>query len=50
MTIDNINTLGELKRYGYQSKNIKDELRDNLRNKIKAGEPAFDAASGSLAQ
>lgn len=46
MTIDNINTLGELKRYGYQSKNIKDELRDNLRNKIKAGEVAFEGVHG----
>ena len=46
MTIDNINTLGELKRYGYQSKNIKDELRDNLRNKIKAGEAAFEGVHG----
>lgn len=46
MTIDNINTLGELKRYDYQSKNIKDELRDNLRNKIKAGEPAFEGVHG----
>ena len=46
MTIDNINTLGELKRYGYQSKNIKDELRDNLRNKIKSGEPAFEGVHG----
>ena len=31
----NITTLGELKASGYQSKSIKDELRDNLIEKIK---------------
>ena len=46
MTIDNINTLGELKQSNYCSKNIKDELRDNLRNKIKAGEAAFEGVHG----
>ncbi|MEN9981852.1 MAG: hypothetical protein RL542_1639, partial [Bacteroidota bacterium] len=46
MTIDNINTLGELKQSNYCSKNIKDELRDNLRNKIKAGEAAFEDVHG----
>ena len=46
MTIQNINTLGELKKFNYVSKNIKDELRDNLRNKIKAGEAAFEGVHG----
>ena len=46
MTIDNITTLGELKQSNYCSKNIKDELRDNLRNKIKAGKPAFEGVHG----
>ena len=46
MTIQNINTLGELKKSNYVSKNIKDELRDNLRNKIKAGEAAFEGVHG----
>ncbi|WP_445710575.1 sigma 54-interacting transcriptional regulator [Flavobacterium sp.] len=42
----NIKTLGELKKSGYQPKNIKDELRTNLRNKIKAGETTFDGVHG----
>lgn len=46
MTIDTITTLGELKQSNYVSKSIKDELRDNLRNKIKAGEAAFDGVHG----
>lgn len=41
-----IKTLGELKKTGYTSKRIKDELRDNLRNKIKAGETTFDGVHG----
>jgi magnesium chelatase subunit I len=41
MKIENINTLGELKESGYKSNSIKEELRSNLRAKIKAGEPAF---------
>ena len=41
MKIENIKTLGDLKKAGYQSKSIKDELRDNLRKKIKAGENVF---------
>lgn len=46
MTIDTITTLGELKKSNYVSKSIKDELRDNLRNKIKAGEAAFESVHG----
>lgn len=46
MTIDTIITLGELKQSNYVSKSIKDELRDNLRNKIKAGEAAFEGVHG----
>lgn len=41
-----IKTLGELKKSGYQPKNIKDELRTNLRNKIKAGEITFEGVHG----
>lgn len=36
-----INTLGQLKQSGYQSKSIKDELRDNLIRKIQRKEPVF---------
>ncbi|REG99418.1 MoxR family ATPase [Flavobacterium aquicola] len=46
MKIENINTLGELKKSGYLSKNIKDELRHNLREKIKSGEPTFEGVHG----
>jgi magnesium chelatase subunit I len=46
MTLDTITTLGKLKKSNYISKNIKDELRDNLRNKIKAGELAFEGVHG----
>lgn len=41
-----IATLGELKKAGYQGKSIKDELRDNLREKIKAGEETFTGVWG----
>ena len=46
MKIDTINTLGELKAAGYQSKSIKDELRNNLREKIKSGKPVFEGVHG----
>ncbi|MGC1516257.1 MAG: magnesium chelatase [Maribacter sp.] len=36
-----IKTLGQLVKAGYQSKKIKDELRDNLRENIKAGKDTF---------
>jgi magnesium chelatase subunit I len=44
--IENINTLGELKKSGYVSKNIKEELRDNLRAKLSTGQPAFEGVHG----
>ncbi|NGY37625.1 AAA domain-containing protein [Flavobacterium sp. XN-5] len=46
MKIENINTLGELKASGYQSKSIKEELRTNLREKIKSGKPVFEGVYG----
>lgn len=46
MKIENIKTLGELKKSGYKSINIKDELRTNLRNKIKSGQPTFEGVHG----
>jgi magnesium chelatase subunit I len=42
----NIKTLGELKASGYQTKSIKDELRSNLREKIKSGKPVFEGVHG----
>ncbi|WP_276166856.1 AAA family ATPase [Zobellia alginiliquefaciens] len=48
MKLDNkkIQTLGELKAAGYQTKSVKDELRDNLIQKIKKGEDAFTGVWG----
>lgn len=38
--------LGELKKSGYQTKSIKDELRDNLRARIKDGKESFTGVWG----
>ncbi|MCF7561340.1 magnesium chelatase [Sabulilitoribacter multivorans] len=46
MKIENIKTLGALKKAGYQSKSIKDELRDNLIHKIKNKETTFEGVHG----
>jgi magnesium chelatase subunit I len=46
MKIENINTLGQLKASGYKSVSIKDELRNNLREKIKSGKPVFEGVHG----
>jgi magnesium chelatase subunit I len=47
MTIKpDIKTLGSLKTSGYKVKNIKDELRDNLKNKIRNKESVFDGIFG----
>ncbi|MCO4821959.1 MAG: sigma 54-interacting transcriptional regulator [Flavobacteriaceae bacterium] len=42
----NINTLGALIQSNYQSKSIKDELRDNLIEKIKNKEKTFEGLHG----
>ncbi|WP_338409931.1 magnesium chelatase [uncultured Flavobacterium sp.] len=44
--MNTIKTLGALKKSGYTSQNIKDELRTNLRNKIIAGETTFEGVHG----
>ncbi len=44
--MQNINTLGELKKSGYKSRSIKDELRDNLIRKIKNKENIFEGIIG----
>ena len=46
MKTENIITLGELKKSGYKSKSIKDELRDNLVTKIKNKETTFEGVHG----
>ena len=46
MKIENIKTLNDLKKAGYLSKSIKDELRDNLIQKIKNKETTFEGVHG----
>ncbi|WP_194767166.1 magnesium chelatase [Tamlana sp. I1] len=46
MKIETIKTLGDLKKSGYQSKSIKDELRTNLIQKIKNKETTFEGVHG----
>ena len=46
MDIANIKTLGALNEAGYKSKSIKDELRQNLRDKISKGETVFEGVWG----
>lgn len=46
MDIKTINTLGALRKVGYKTKSIKDELRDNLREKIRTGQPVFEGVYG----
>ncbi|MDG1098973.1 MAG: magnesium chelatase, partial [Bacteroidia bacterium] len=41
-----IKTLGALKASAYNSKNIKDELRDNLISKLQKKEPLFEGVIG----
>jgi len=46
MNHNKISTLGALKKAGYKTKSIKDELRDNLRERIKKGEKSFKGVWG----
>lgn len=46
MNLLEIKTLGELKKHGYQSKSIKQELRDNLIEKLKNKENIFEGIWG----
>jgi magnesium chelatase subunit I len=41
-----IKTLGELKKAGYQTRLIKDELRENLRERIRNGLQSFPGSWG----
>ncbi|MCS7297830.1 MAG: sigma 54-interacting transcriptional regulator [Bacteroidia bacterium] len=40
--ITQIRTLGELKRYGYRSRSVKDELRENLIEALRTARPIFE--------
>jgi len=42
----NIQTLGELKKSGYKSRSVKEELRENLISKLKKGEKIFEGILG----
>ena len=46
MDIQNIKTIGDLKKHGYQNKKIKDEIRENLVKKIQAKENTFSGIIG----
>jgi len=46
MSLNTIKTLGELVKSGYQSKSIKDELRENLISKIMSKETVFKGVHG----
>lgn len=46
MNTKDIKTLGALKSSDYQTKSIKDELRDNLKVRIKEGKKAFEGIHG----
>lgn len=46
MKIEKIKTLGELKKSGYQPKSIKEEIRQNLIQKLKSGETTFSGIVG----
>src|SRR6187551_256725 len=46
MNIEKITTLGELRKSGWVSRSIKDEIRENLIKKIKAKENSFPGILG----
>ena len=46
MTSDRPRTVGELKSSGYEPRTVKDELRQNLITKLKAGEDIFPGIIG----
>ncbi|MCM8570458.1 magnesium chelatase [Gramella jeungdoensis] len=46
MNKENIKTLGALKKAGYQTRSIKEELRENLKEKIRNNENAFEGIHG----
>ena len=46
MKIENIKTLGELKKSGYKSRSIKDEIRENLVARLQKKESTFPGIIG----
>lgn len=41
-----INTLGQLRETGYQPRSVKEELRNNLIDKLRSGKPVFEGIYG----
>ncbi|HEX4966663.1 MAG TPA: magnesium chelatase, partial [Thermoanaerobaculia bacterium] len=41
-----IKTLGQLKAAGYRPRSVKQEIRDNLRSRLKSGGPLFPGILG----
>ena len=46
MNITKINTLGELKKSGYTARSIKDEIRENLIDRLTSNQNSFDGIIG----
>jgi magnesium chelatase subunit I len=46
INVISIKTLGELKKSGYKSRSVKDELRENLICYLKKGENSFEGILG----
>ena len=46
MNINQIKTLGELKKAGYRSRSIKDEIRDNLVERLRNNQNSFEGIIG----
>src|SRR5918993_395348 len=44
--MEHTTTLGELRRDGYRSRSIKEEMRENLVRMLRAGEPLFPGIHG----
>lgn len=44
--MNQIKTLGELKKSGYRSRSIKEEIRENLINRLNTGDPTFTGIIG----
>jgi len=46
MPVTDLKTLGDLKKAGYASRSVKDEMRSNLIRKLRAGEELFPGVLG----
>ena len=44
--MNNIKTLGELKRSGYKAQSVKEEIRSNLIRRLRNGDPSFSGIIG----